>query len=130
MTAAGLGEAEVDAFANAVDIFLRDDLLADQTIGVDRGDAGVRLDLAVHDRLGVAGIVGLIVAVAAVADHVDDDIFLKPLAELVGEAGDVDAGFRIVPVDVEDGRIDAAGDIGGVDGAAAVVGAGGEADLV
>ena len=126
----GVGEAQVDGFSNAVDVFLRDDLFTHQTIGVDRGDAGVRLDLAIHDRLGVAGIVGLVVAVPAVADHVDDDILLKPLAELVGEAGDVGAGFRIVPVDVEDRGVDGAGDIGGVDGAAAVVGAGGEADLV
>jgi hypothetical protein len=48
----------------------------------------VLLDGAVHERLGVARVVTLVVAVAAVADQVDDDVLAEALPELEGEPHD------------------------------------------
>ena len=88
------------------------------------------LDLAVQDRLRVAGVVAFVVAVAAIADHVDDDVLLELLAVIEGDLHDADGGFGIVAVDVEDGRLHAARDVGGIRRGARFVGQRGEADLV
>ena len=70
-------------------------------------------------------------AVAAVADEVDDHVLLELLAELVGQAGDLDHGFRIVAVHVEDRRVDHLGEVGAVQRGAGVFALGrGEADLI
>jgi hypothetical protein len=55
-------------------------------------------------RLGEARLVGLVVAVAAVAVHVDDDVLREALAVLDREARDVDDGLRILAVHVEHGH--------------------------
>ena len=54
----------------------------DEVFGVDGGQGGPAVDLAVHDRLGVAGLVALIVPMPAVAEQVDDHVALELLAEL------------------------------------------------
>ena len=45
------------------------------------------VDELVHLRLRERGLVALVVAVAAVADQVDDDVLVERLAELEREAG-------------------------------------------
>ena len=88
------------------------------------------LDLAVQDGLRVAGVVAFVVAVAAVADHVDDDVLLELLAVVEGDLHHAYGGLGIVAVDVEDGRLHAARDVGGIRRGARFVGQRGEADLV
>ena len=88
------------------------------------------VDGLVHERLGVARLVALVVAVAAVAVHVDDDVHAEALPPLGGEVGGLGHGLRVLPVDVEDGDLEHPRDVGGVAGGAAVLGVGGEADLV
>jgi len=83
----------------------------DQELRIELYDGRVLLDALVHRRLGEQRLVGLVVAEAAVAEHVDDDRFLEPLAELGGDLGDVDNGFGMVAVDVEDGRLDHQGNV-------------------
>ena len=50
--------------------------------------------------------------VAPVADHVDHDVLVEPLAVGEREPGDADAGLGVVAVDVEDRRLDRLGDVG------------------
>ena len=88
------------------------------------------LDLLVHDRLGERRLVALVVAVAAVAEHVDDDVLAERLAEIERQLGDVDDCLGILAVDVEDRHLDHLGDVGAVAGRAAVARGGREADLV
>ena len=57
-----------------VDPRLVDDALLDQPLAVNLADRRVRLDRRVHQRLGEARLVALIVAEAAIAPHVDDDV--------------------------------------------------------
>ena len=86
--------------------------------------------LLVHQRLGERRLVALVVAVPAVADHVDDDVLAERLAELERQLGDVDDRLGILAVDVEDRHLDHLGDVGAVARRAGVAGRGGEADLV
>ena len=88
------------------------------------------VDLGVHQRLRVAGVVALVVTVAAVADHVDHDVLVEPLAEREGQPGDAHARLGVVAVHVEDRRLDDLGDVGGVEARAGRLRGGGEPDLV
>ena len=74
----------------------------------------MRADLLVHQRLGEARLVAFIVAVAAIAEHVDDDRLLEFLPELDRDLRGVNDGFRVVAVHVEDRRLDHLGDVGRV----------------
>ena len=104
--------------------------LADQLLGVDLGDRRVRLDLRRHRRLRVGGLVGLVVAEAAVADHVDDDVAAPALAVGHRQPHRRRAGLDVVGVDVDDRDVEALRHVGRVGGRARLFGVGGEADLV
>ena len=106
------------------------DSLGDQLLGVDLGDRRVGLDLRRHQRLGVGGLVGLVVAEAAVADHVDDDVAAPALAVGHRQADRGRAGLDVVGVDVDDRDVEALRHVGRVGGRAGLLGVGGEADLV
>jgi hypothetical protein len=79
--------------------------------GVDLADRRVLADLGVHERLGEARLVALIVAEAAVAPHVDDDVALEALAVVDRQLAGEGHRFGIVAVDVEDRRLDALGHV-------------------
>ena len=113
-----------------VDVLGADHALLDQLRGVDLGDRRVLLDLRRHLRLRVGGLVGLVVAVAAVADQVDDDVAAPLLAVGHRQPDGGDAGLDVVGVDVDDRAVEALRHVAGVGGRAALVRVGGEADLV
>ena len=108
----------------------RDVATTDEGLGVQLAHRLLLLDRVVHQRLGERRVVALVVTAAAVADEADDDVLVERLAVLVGERRDADAGLRVVAVDVEDRRLDHAGDVGAVRGRARRGRARGEADLV
>ena len=106
-------------------------VLAHQAFGVKGGRCFVGLDLLVHHRLGRRGLVGLVVAQAAVADQVDDHVLVEGHAVVQRQLGDEQHGLGVVTVDVEDGRLDHLGDVGAVQGRAGIERVrGSEADLV
>ena len=88
------------------------------------------LDDLVHQRLGKARLVAFIMAEAAVAPHVDDDVAVEGLAEFDGDLAGEGHRFGIVAVDVEDRRLHALGDVRRVRRRARELRAGGETDLV
>jgi len=102
----------------------------DETFAEERADGWFGGDELADARLGEGRLVGFVVAVAAVAVHVDDDIAAEALAEFEGEFGDEVDFQGVVTVDVEDRGFDHFGDVSGVGGATGVGGSGGEADLV
>jgi hypothetical protein len=114
----------------SVEGLARKQALPDQLVPVEGGDGGVVLDARVHQGLGVAGLVGLVVPPPPVAHEVDDHVLVEPLPVLEGEARDVGDRFGIVAVHVEGGGVDHLRDVGGVGRAAGVLGQGREADLV
>jgi hypothetical protein len=85
-----------------------------QGLDVELAHAAPLGDGLVHQRLGVAGVVAFVVAVAAVADHVDDHVLVEPLAVLEGQLGHPHAGLGVVAVHVEDGRLHRLGHIAAV----------------
>ena len=104
--------------------------VVDQAAGVERDHRGVRLDALDLQRLRVRGLVGLVVAEAPVADHVDQDVAPEALAERHRQAHRAAAGVDGVGVDVDDRDVEALGEIGGVARRARVVRIRREADLV
>ncbi len=87
-------------------------------------------DLPVHHRLGERRLVAFVMAMPAVAEHVDDDRLVEFLPELDRDLGGEHHRFRIVAVHMEDRRIDHLGDVGRIGRGARVARIGGEADLV
>ncbi len=97
-------------------------------LGIDRAVRGQlrRIDLA-HRRMAADDLVDLrlrerrlvafVVAVAAIADEIDQEVELEPLPIGPGQPGRFDAGHRIVGVDVDDGNLEAAGEAARVAGA-------------
>jgi hypothetical protein len=83
-----------------------DDTFLRQARGVDVGDRRMLADLGIHERLSEARLVALIVAEAAIAPHVDDDVALERLPIFDGELAGEGHRFRIVAVDVQDRRLD------------------------
>ncbi len=62
----------------------------------------------VEQGLGEGRLVAFVVPVAAVADQVDQEVPLEARAVRPGQAGDLDAGLRIVGVHVDDGNLEPA----------------------
>ena len=112
------------------DVGRRHDAFGFQARGIDFFHRLVAGDHLVHQRLGEHRLVRLVVAVPSVAEHVDDDVALEALAELGGDARDVDHGFGIVAVHVQDRRLHDLGDLRAVRPRARIGRQGGEADLV
>ena len=102
----------------------------DQRLGEQLAHRAPLVDLGVHQRLGVAGVVALVVAVAAVADEVDDHVLVEPLPVGVGQPGHPHARLGVVAVHVEDRRLDDLGHVGRVEARPGGLGRGREPDLV
>jgi len=88
------------------DFCLGEDGLFDEAGGVEDSDSWVVLDSFVHQGLGVGGFVAFVVAVAAEADEVDDDVLVEFVAVVEGDLEDAPGSFGVVGVDVEDGDLD------------------------
>ncbi len=87
-------------------------------------------DARVEERLSDGGIVHFTVAVAAVADEVDDHVGTEFGAVLGGKAANAHDGIRILGVDMEDGDALAARDAGSIAGRMLLDGTRGEADQI
>ena len=92
----------------------RDVAELDQVAEENIADRRMVLDGRVHQRLGEARLVALVVAVAAVAVHVDHDIALELLANSNASWMVVTAAIGIVAVDVENRRAEHLRDRGAI----------------
>ena len=99
-------------------------------VGINFPERRMLFDLFVEQRLSDGGIVDFAVAVATVADEVDDDVGAELVAVFDGQAGDADYGVHIFAVDVEDGNRLAARDAGGEARGVFFGVAGGEAEQI
>ena len=71
-------------------------------------------DALIHQRLGERRLVGLVMPMPPVTEHVDYDRLTEMLAVLGGDLGGVDYGFGVVAIHVEDWRVDHLGHVGRV----------------
>ena len=123
-------EAVAPIRLHLLDLAVGDDALADELLAVDLERARMRGDRLVHQRLGERGLVALVVAVPAIAEHVDDHRLLEFLPEFGCDLGGENHRFRVVAVDVKDRRLDHLGDVGRIGRRSRIARIGGEADLV
>ena len=123
-------EAGAEVFERLLGLLEREVAAVHEQLGVELADRAAAADHLVHARLRERGLVALVVAVAPVADHVDDDVLLERLPELEREPDDADRRFGVVAVHVEDRRLHRLGDVGRVHRRAREAGRGREADLV
>src|SRR6185437_6915367 len=91
-------------------------LLAHQALRIDHSDRWMIANLAVKQWLRVTRIVGLVVAVAAIAHHVDDDVLLELLPVIVGELRGAHTRLRIVPIHMQNRSLHHARNIGRIGG--------------
>ena len=87
-------------------------------------------DLAIEDGLRVARIVAFVMAMAAIAEHVDYHILVKLLPVIERDLRHADGGFRIVAVHMENRCLHAARHVGRIRRRTGFVGQRGEPDLV
>ena len=102
----------------------------DQRLDVQLAHAAVLGDRPVHQRLGVARVVALVVTVAPVAPHVDHDVLVELLAVLERQPRHAHARLGVVAVDVEDRRLHRLGHVAAVQRRAGELRGRREADLV
>ena len=107
----------------AVGFVGRDVAAQNQLLGVDLGQRRPILDLLVHERLGERRLVPFVVAMTAVAVHVDDDVAVERLAEIDRQLGNKGSRLGIFAVHVEDRHLDHLGDVGAISRRAGVAAA-------
>ena len=108
----------------------RDRAALDERTRPDLAHGRMRSDLPVHQRLGERRLVSLVVAVAAVADEIDEEIELEGPAIGNRQPRRLDARLGIVRVHVHDRNLEAARQAARVRGAVGVFGTGRESELV
>ena len=121
-----LGEIGLDA----LDVGPLQDAAREQLLGVELSHRFLVADLLVEQRLREARLVALVVAVAAIADHVDHDVLPEALAPLHRHLHAVHDGLGLVAVHVQDRHLDHLGDVRRVERRARFGRRRGEADLV
>ena len=120
----------IDLGADLFDFFFGDDARVEEFAREQATDWGVGIDFGVEGRLSEAGFIPFVVAVAAIADEIENNILMEALAEFECELNDGSGGERIVPIDVENGQAEGFSWSGAVASGAGVFWDSGEGDLV
>ena len=105
-----------DRLFQRIEIGLGNDALGDKLLLVDFPESRAVGDFLRDDGLGERRLVGLVVALATVTIHVDDDVAAEFLAELQGEERGPIELHRLLAVHVEDRCLDHFRDVGRVGG--------------
>ena len=126
----GFLELRLDLALERLGVRLRENTFGHQLVRVLVADGRLLGDPGRHQRLRVGGLVLLVVAVAAVADEIDDHVVLEPAAVGHPQAHRGDARLGVVGVDVDDREVEALREVARVARRASLDGIRREADLV
>lgn len=85
--------------------------MRDQALSIPLGRSIKRPNLLVHQRLGKAGLINLVVTVVAIPDHVDKGVFFELLPVAYQKSAGFDDSFGIRSVDAQDGDTERFDDI-------------------
>ena len=108
----------------------RDRALLDERTREDLAHGRMRGDGLVHQGLRERRLVPLVVAVAAVADEIDQEVEAEPHAVFPRQPRRLEARDRVVGVHVHDRNLEAPSQAAGVAGAVGLLRRGGEPELV
>ncbi len=128
--AQGFVEAAARFNFHLLKLLRRDHALVDEPLRVEIANRGLGGDFAGHQRLGEARLVLLVVAVLAIAPQIDHDVAVELLAECDRQLRRVKTRLGVIPVHVEDRRLNHLGHVRGVGRETSLARQGGEADLV
>ena len=126
----GLAQRGGDPLHEGLRTFGGGDAFVDEPRGVALAHGGLRLDALRHERLGVRRVVLLLVAEAAIADEIDDEVVAELGAIREPEPDGAQRRLRVVGVDVHDRDVEALREVARVPGRAALDGIGRVPDLV
>ena len=84
---------------------------ANEGICIQGTGCALCIDELVHKWLREAWLIAFVVAATSVADHIDDDIFIKFLTVFKGKACNANTCLWIIAVDVEDRSFNQLGNI-------------------
>ena len=113
-----------------IGLFARDVFEFEQMFKVAFTDVRAPGDFMVEERLRERRLIGLIVAEAAVAIHVNEDVRLEFRAEIHRDLHDLGDGFRVFAVHMKDRHLQHPRNVGRINGRAAFARRRGETDLV
>ena len=120
----------IDLVPDFLDLLLCDQTGVEEAAGEETADRGVGIDFGIEGGLGEVRFISFVVAVATVTNDIEDDVFMKLLAEFEGKLNDRSGGQGIVSVHVKDGQAECFSRGGAVSGGAGIVRQGGEGDLI
>ena len=81
--------------------FKRDITATDQRFDIQLTNTSLFSNGLVHERLRVTGVVTFVMAMAAVADHVDHNVFMETLTIFPSETSHANTSFGIVGIHME-----------------------------
>jgi hypothetical protein len=102
--------------AHRVKLARGDDAFGLQPLAIDARYRRMLTDFRVHQRLGKARLVAFIVAEAAIAPHVDDNVALELLAKIDRQFAGKGHRLWVVAVDVQDRGLNPLGHVAGIGG--------------
>ena len=120
----------VEVTCNCFSVLVGQVTAANQVFGVLGAGGFAVVDDVVHLRLSHRRVVGFVVATAAVAHEVDEDVLAEATAVLGRESADPHDSLGVVAVDVEHRAAESLRYVGGVVAGAGGIRCGGETDLV
>src|SRR5579875_212425 len=68
-------------------------------------------DLLIHDRLGERGFITLVMSPAPVANQVDQDILMEPVAVSMRYTHSCESSFRVIGIHMNNGHLESFGQI-------------------
>ena len=120
----------VEVTCNCFSVLVGQVTAANQVFGVLGAGGFAVVDDVVHLRLSHRRVVGFVVATAAVAHEVDEDVLAEATAVLGRQATNPHDSLGVVAVDVEHRAAESLRHVGGVVAGAGGIRCGGETDLV
>ena len=99
-----------------ISLFLGNDFVIHEALGIQRAGGWQAADYFIHQRLGDGRFVCFVVSLAAIAEQVNDDILMKPLAKIQRHLCREYDCFGIIAVNMENRRVHHLGDIAAIIG--------------
>ena len=120
----------IDLATNLLNFFFGNETRIEEASREEATDGWVRIDFGVEGGLGKVRFVSFVVSVAAIADDIEDDVFMEFLTKFESQLDDGGGSQGIVSVNVKDRQTKSFAGSGTVAGGAGVIGQSGKCDLI